>query len=102
REFPSITVKDVAASAIAHGADLAPGGIAAIGRPFPEGARVVLRSRSGALLAYGIALKASTEVRAKAPGWSVDCQRVFVDPSQYPKSWGGPTAAPTGTPPAES
>jgi predicted rRNA pseudouridine synthase len=88
REFPQIVVKDVAASAIAHGADLAPGGIAQLGRPFAEGARVVLRSRSGELLAYGIALKASTEVKAKAPGWTIDCQRVFVEPSKYPKAWG--------------
>jgi H/ACA ribonucleoprotein complex subunit 4 len=100
REFPSITVKDVAASAIAHGADLAPGGIAQLGRPFAEGARVILRSRSGELLAYGIALKPSTEVRTKAPGWTIDCQRVFVDPRKYPKSWGTPATPPASATPS--
>ena len=87
REFPAVVAKDAAASAIAHGADLAPGGIASIGRPFPEGARVVIRSRTGELLAFGVALRPSSTVRTKAAGWSIDCQRVFVDPSQYPKAW---------------
>ncbi len=97
QEFPSVVVKDAAASAIAHGADLGPGGIASIGRPFPEGARVVLLGRTGELLAFGTALRPSSEVRSKSPGWSIDAQRVFVDPARYPKRWGraeAPASAP--------
>ncbi len=92
REFPAVVVKDAAASAIAHGADLAPGGIAALGRPFARGARVVLVSRSGELLAFGTALRPSSEVRTRSEGWSIDAERVFVDPSRYPKRWGAAKA----------
>lgn len=93
REFPEIVVKDAAASAIAHGADLGPGGIASVGRPFPEGATVVVRARSGALLAVGRALRPSTTVRSGSGGWSIDCHRVFADPARYPKRWGRAGAA---------
>jgi predicted rRNA pseudouridine synthase len=100
REFPSVVAKDAAASAVAHGADLAPGGISGIGRPFEEGARVVIVNRRNELLAWGTALRPSTEVRSHAPGWAIDCERVFVTPAQYPKAWGGSRpAARAGDPP---
>lgn len=100
REFPSVVAKPSAASAIAHGADLAPGGIASLGRPFPEGARVVIVSTSGDLLAFGTALRASSEVRSRASGWSIDAERVFVDPSNYPKRWGR-ARTPAASPPEQ-
>jgi len=93
REFPSVVAKDAAASAIAHGADLGPGGIDALGAPFAEGARVIVRSRTGRLLAFGTALRPSTEARRGSEGWSIDCQRVFVDASEFPKAWGTAKAA---------
>lgn len=107
REFPSVVAKDAAASAIAHGADLAPGGIAGVGRAFPEGARVVVVNRRNELLAWGTALRPSTEVRSHAPGWAIDCERVFVDPRAYPKSWGpkkapGPRATSPPFPPKDA
>jgi H/ACA ribonucleoprotein complex subunit 4 len=100
REFPSVVAKDVAASAIAHGAKLAGGGIASVGRPFPDGARVVVLSRSGELLAFGRALRASTEIKSRSPGWAIDCQRVFAEPSRYPKRWGRPAPKAAEPPPA--
>ena len=100
REFPTVVAKDVAASAIAHGADLGPGGIASIDRPFAEGARVVVRARSGTLLAFGRALRPSTAVRTGKGGWSIDCQRVFVGPSDYPKQWGRKGGTPPTVPSA--
>lgn len=98
REFPTVVAKDVAASAIAHGAKLAGGGIASVSRAFPEGARVVVVGRGGELLAYGRALRASPEIRSRSPGWAVDCQRVFAEPGRYPKRWGG--TGPKAVPPA--
>jgi tRNA pseudouridine55 synthase len=87
REFPSIVVKDGAASALAHGAGLASGGILALPRPFAEGARVALVTRSGELVATGVALRASDEVGHVKHGWVVDETRVFVDPARFPALW---------------
>ena len=89
REFPAIVVKDGAASAIAHGAGLASGGILAIPRPFARGARVTLVGRSGELLATGVALHGSDEMGRIRHGWVVDETRVFVDPSRFPARWHG-------------
>jgi len=87
REFPTIVVKDGAASAIAHGAGLASGGILALPRPFARGARVALVSRAGELVATGVALRGSDEVSRVKHGWVVDETRVFVDPARFPALW---------------
>jgi predicted rRNA pseudouridine synthase len=87
REFPAIVVKDAAASALAHGAGLASGGILALPRPFARGARVALVSRSGELVATGVAVRGSDEVSRVKHGWVVDETRVFVDPTRFPALW---------------
>jgi predicted rRNA pseudouridine synthase len=90
REFPAIVVKDGAASALAHGAGLASGGILALPRPFSQGARVALVTRAGELVATGVALRASDEVAHVKHGWVVDETRVFVDPARFPALWHRP------------
>ena len=87
REFPAIVVKDAAASAVAHGAGLASGGILALPKPFARGARVTLLTRSGELVATGVARFRSDEVGAVKHGWVVDETRVFVDPARFPALW---------------
>jgi predicted rRNA pseudouridine synthase len=87
REFPTIVVKDAAASAVAHGAGLASGGILALPKPFSRGARVTLVSRSGELVATGVALRDSDEIGNVKHGWVVDETRVFVDPARFPALW---------------
>jgi predicted rRNA pseudouridine synthase len=87
REFPTIVVKDGAASALAHGAGLASGGILALPKPFSRGARVTLVTRSGELIATGVALRGSDEVGHVKHGWVVDETRVFVDPGRFPALW---------------
>ena len=87
REFPSVVVKDAAASALAHGAGLASGGILALPKPFSRGARVTLVTRSGELIATGVALRGSDEVGQVKHGWVVDETRVFVDPLRFPALW---------------
>jgi H/ACA ribonucleoprotein complex subunit 4 len=96
REFPRIVVKDSAASAIAHGAGLASGGILEIPRPFGAESSVVLVSRAGDLLATGIARHESAEVGRVRHGWVVDSTRVFVTPEQFPPKWHRPV--PTDAP----
>lgn len=87
REFPTVVVKDAAASALAHGAGLASGGILALPKPFSRGARVTLVTRSGELVATGVALRGSDEVGQVSHGWVVDETRVFVDASRFPALW---------------
>jgi len=87
REFPAIVVKDGAASALAHGAGLASGGILALPKPFARGARLALLTRSGELVATGVALRGSDEVGHVKHGWVVDETRVFVDPLRFPALW---------------
>jgi H/ACA ribonucleoprotein complex subunit 4 len=87
KEFPPVVLKDVAAAAIAHGADLARGGIADLPRPFAKGTSVVLLDRRGTLIAIGRALKDSSEIPATRHGWVIDCGRVFVDSAEFPRSW---------------
>jgi H/ACA ribonucleoprotein complex subunit 4 len=101
RHFPRIVVKESAASAIAHGAGLARGGILEIPKPFSADASVVLVRRSGELLATGIARHDSDELARVRHGWVVDSTRVFVPPDRFPPGWHRPrpTASPGAPPP---
>ncbi len=103
REFPTITVKEAAAAAVVHGAGLAAGGIVSISRPFARGARVVLRSRGGELLATGVARHDAAQIAAVPRGWVVDDTRVFADRSRFPALWHrakGPEPATAPVPPS--
>ena len=90
REFPTVVLKDGAASAVAHGSGLASGGILAIPKPFARGAHVVLLSRTGALVATGIAHHDSKEISGVRHGWVIGETRVFVDPARFPALWQRP------------
>ncbi|MGA7476626.1 MAG: PUA domain-containing protein, partial [Thermoplasmata archaeon] len=68
-------------------AGLASGGILALPKPFSRGARVTLVTRSGELVATGVALRGSDEVGHVKHGWVVDETRVFVDPDRFPALW---------------
>lgn len=87
REFPAVVVKEGAASALAHGAGLARGGILAIPRPYGAGAHVVLVTRSGELVATGVATCDSRAATSTPHGWVVGETRVFVDPARFPATW---------------
>lgn len=87
REFPSVVVKDGAASALAHGAGLASGGVLSIPRAFARGARLALVTRSGELVATGVAHHDSRSIPSVPHGWIVGETRVFVDPSRFPPLW---------------
>jgi predicted rRNA pseudouridine synthase len=102
QEFPQVVLRDSAAAAIAHGADLASGGIERVTRAFGAGQRVVLVSRSGALIALGRALVDSSETGKHRHGWVVDAERVVADSADYPASWrkSPPTGPPGAAPPA--
>jgi len=87
REFPTLVLKDVAASAVAHGAALAAGGVASASRPFSRGERVVLVARSGELVATGVAQLGLNDPRPTHDAWIVGSTKVFADPARYPPRW---------------
>jgi tRNA U55 pseudouridine synthase TruB len=95
REFPTIVLKDGAASAVAHGAGLARGGILALPKTFARDARVALVNRSGELIATGVARHDSASMGGVAHGWVVEETRVFVDPVRFPAQWQRPKTAPS-------
>jgi H/ACA ribonucleoprotein complex subunit 4 len=87
REFPTLVLKDAAASAVAHGAPLAPGGVASVSRAFAQGDRVVLLDRNHELIATGVALRSASEPRGTSGGWVVGSLKVFADPRRFPPLW---------------
>jgi H/ACA ribonucleoprotein complex subunit 4 len=87
REFPTLVLKDVAASAVAHGASLAAGGVASVSGPFAKGDRVVLVNRARELVATGVALRSADEPRGTQGGWIVGSTKVFADPRRFPPLW---------------
>jgi predicted rRNA pseudouridine synthase len=89
RDFPNVVLRESAASAVAHGADLASGGIADAPTAFAKGASVVLVRSDGELVAVGTALVDRDELRAHKHGWVIDATRVLVDPARFPPNWKG-------------
>ncbi len=87
REFPRIVLKESAASAVAHGAGLARGGILEVPRPFSAGQPVALVTRGGELVATGVARYDAAELARVRHGWVVDGTRVFVAPDRFPALW---------------
>ncbi|MGI0053089.1 MAG: RNA-guided pseudouridylation complex pseudouridine synthase subunit Cbf5 [Thermoplasmata archaeon] len=104
RAFAQVRLKPGAASAIAHGADLAAGGIDRVEGRFARGDSVVLVAPSGELLALGTALKDSEHL--DGAGWVIDATRVLADPLDFPPTWrkgagsggGRPRTEPATTP----
>ncbi len=87
REFPRVVVKPSAASAVAHGAGLARGGILEVARPFSAGQPVAIVTREGELVATGTAVHDSAQLTGVRHGWVVDRMRVFVSPDRFPPLW---------------
>jgi H/ACA ribonucleoprotein complex subunit 4 len=87
REFPRLVLKGPAASAVAHGAGLASGGIQGTVGTFSKGSRVVLVTGTGELVAVGVARYDAAEVSSVRRGWVVDRTTVFADPSRFPALW---------------
>jgi H/ACA ribonucleoprotein complex subunit 4 len=96
-EFPKVVVREGAASALAHGAGLASGGILSVPKPFSRGAHVALVNRTGTLIATGVARLDSREFASVRHGWVVGETRVFVDPARFPPLWGTVRRPPTPT-----
>ncbi len=86
-QFPQVRLKPAAAAAVVHGADVARGGIEGVSRNFAADAHVVLLGPRGELLAFGRAAVDAKELSGRRPGWVVDTERVFAEPSAYGPLW---------------
>lgn len=87
QHFPQVRLRASAAAAVAHGADVARGGIESVTGNFAAGAHVVLLGPARELLAFGRSLVGAPELAGRRPGWVIDAERVLCDPASYPPVW---------------
>lgn len=85
--LPKVVIRDSAVDAIAHGADLAAGGIISLSSNIEKGCTVALETLKGELVAAGESLYRSNEICKKNKGIMVDIKKVFMEPGTYPKMW---------------
>ena len=84
---PKIVVKDTAADAICHGANLAVPGVASMDSGIKKGELVALMTAKGEGVALANALLTASQVEATKKGVAADTKRVLMDPGTYPKGW---------------
>ncbi|MCE5213201.1 MAG: RNA-guided pseudouridylation complex pseudouridine synthase subunit Cbf5 [Methanobacterium sp.] len=85
--LPQIIIRDSAVDAIAHGADLAAGGITSLSSNVEKGSTVALFTLKGELVAAGESLHNCQEILEKKKDIMVDIKKVFMEPGTYPKMW---------------
>ncbi|MBU2564910.1 MAG: RNA-guided pseudouridylation complex pseudouridine synthase subunit Cbf5 [Candidatus Thermoplasmatota archaeon] len=83
-----IKIRDSAVDALCHGANLAVPGIASLDRDIKKDETVAILTLKDEGVAYGKALMTSKEIMEKNSGYTVDTQRVLMEPGTYPKCWG--------------
>jgi H/ACA ribonucleoprotein complex subunit 4 len=85
--LPKVIIRDSAVDAVAHGADLAAGGIISLSPNIAKRNTVALETLKGELVAAGISLYNTPEIIDKNKGIMVDIKKVFMEPGTYPKMW---------------
>ncbi len=83
-----IKIRDSAADALCHGANLAVPGIVSMDKEVKKGETVAILTLKDEGVAYGNSLMTSKEITEKKNGYAVDVQRVLMEPGTYPKCWG--------------
>jgi len=85
--FPDVVVKDAAASAVVHGAQLAATGIASLEEGINEGDRVLVKTIRGQAVAVGRALHGAQHIAVMDKGVAVRVEKVLVPAAGFPKLW---------------
>ena len=85
--LPKIYIRDSAVDAIAHGADLAAGGITSLSSDIEKGSTVALFTLKDELVAAGESLYKCHDILEKKKDIMVDIKKVFMEPGTYPKMW---------------
>ncbi|MCK5233973.1 MAG: RNA-guided pseudouridylation complex pseudouridine synthase subunit Cbf5 [Candidatus Aenigmarchaeota archaeon] len=83
-----IVIKDSAVSSVCNGAPLHAGGVLRIKKDIREGDKIALLSLKGELVALGTASLDSAKMIKKAKGIVTSVDRVVLNPTNYPKTWG--------------
>ena len=85
--LPKVIIKDSAVDAIAHGAQLAIPGIAALSNDIKKGDRVAIFTLKGELVAVGKSEMSAEEIMKNVKGIAVRIERVVMDRGIYPPLW---------------
>ncbi|MEM0002330.1 MAG: RNA-guided pseudouridylation complex pseudouridine synthase subunit Cbf5 [Desulfurococcaceae archaeon] len=85
--LPKILILDTAVDAIAHGANLAAPGVAALTRDVEANKTVAIYTLKGELVALGRALKNAEEIARMDKGFVARTTRVVMPRGVYPKHW---------------
>jgi len=88
--LPRIVVKDTAADAICHGANLHVPGVSSMDARIRKGELVALLTAKGEGVALGTAMLTASQVDSMRQGVAADTKRVLMDPGTYPKGWKSP------------
>jgi H/ACA ribonucleoprotein complex subunit 4 len=88
--LPRIVVKDTAADAICHGANLHEPGISSMDARIKKGELVALLTAKGEGVALGTSMLTASQVDSMRQGVAADTKRVLMDPGTYPKGWKSP------------
>jgi H/ACA ribonucleoprotein complex subunit 4 len=87
--MPKIFIRDTAADAICHGADLAVVGVAKVENTVRRGAPVAIMTLKGELVAIGRSLMDAEEMLEMDHGIAADTERVIMKRGTYPPIWKG-------------
>jgi H/ACA ribonucleoprotein complex subunit 4 len=88
--LPRIVVKDTAADAICHGANLHVPGISSMDSRIKKGELVAFLTAKGEGVALGTAMLTASQVDSMRQGVAADTKRVLMDPGTYQKGWKSP------------
>ncbi|HEV8595366.1 MAG TPA: RNA-guided pseudouridylation complex pseudouridine synthase subunit Cbf5 [Thermoplasmata archaeon] len=85
--LPKIVVKDTAADAICHGANLHVPGVVSMAPGIGKGTLVALLTAKGEGVAIAHAMMTARQVESSKKGVAADTKRVLMEPGTYPKGW---------------
>jgi H/ACA ribonucleoprotein complex subunit 4 len=86
-EFRKVYIRDSAADAICHGANLATPGLLKVSAGIKAGETICMFTGKGELVGIGKAQLSSEEMIKSDHGIIVQTERVVMDPGTYPKGW---------------
>ncbi len=87
RDYKRIVIRDSAVHTLSHGCDLAVPGIVELDEGISKDEIVGVYTLKGELVAVGVAKMGSREIKRATKGIAVKTDKVFMDPSEYPKVW---------------
>ncbi|MCE4611905.1 MAG: RNA-guided pseudouridylation complex pseudouridine synthase subunit Cbf5 [Desulfurococcales archaeon] len=85
--IPKVVVRDTAVDSLAHGAQLAVPGVAAVEEGFSRGDLVAMLTLKGELVGLGVAELGWDEMLEAKRGIAVKPSRIIIERGVYPRAW---------------